>query len=337
MSDVLPFAHGGPPLTARTRVVPEDFVVEEQLGYAADGDGEHRLLTVEKRGANTQWVAQELAKFAGVAPVEVGYAGLKDRHALTHHTFSVHLGVKPEPDWSTFPHADVRVLDSTAHRRKLKRGALNGNRFTLILREVTGEQAAAERALTAIAARGVPNYFGEQRFGRGGANVERAKAMFAGRRVDRATRSMLISAVRSQLFNTVLAARVQNDCWDRPLDGEIWSLRGSRSWFGPEPWSDALAQRLAAGDIDPSGPLWGRGDLPTRAAAAALEQAMADGEPGLVEGLLKVGLDQARRALRLQPADLSWQWRAGKILQLSFALPPGTYATVVVRELAIVQ
>lgn len=337
MSDEWPYAHGGPPLTARMRVQPEDFVVEEVLGYDADGDGEHVLLTVEKRGANTDWVAQELAQFAGVAPVAVGYAGLKDRHALTRQTFSVHVGVKPPPDWSAFPHANVRVLDSHKHRRKIKRGALAGNRFVLTLRDVQGDHAAAERVLAAIGARGVPNYFGEQRFGRGGANVERAKAMFAGRRVDRATRSLLLSAARSHLFNSILAARVHDDRWDRPLDGEIWSLRGSRSWFGPEPWSDALSQRLASGDIHPSGALWGRGELPTQEETAALEQAVADSEPELIEGLVKAGLDQDRRALRLQPAALNWKWLADDTLQLGFTLPPGTYATVIVRELATAQ
>lgn len=334
MSRELPFAHGGAPLTARMRVVPEDFVVEEILGYNADGEGEHRLLMVEKHGANTDWVAQELAAFAGVAPVAVGYAGLKDRHAVTRQTYSVHLGGKPEPDWSTFPHANIKVLDSQAHRRKLKRGALAGNRFVLTLREVQGQREAAEHALASISARGVPSYFGEQRFGRTGANVERAKALFNGRRTDRATRSLLISAARSYLFNEVLAARVQGGTWDQPMDGEIWSLRGSRSWFGPEPWNEALAARLASGDIHPSGPLWGRGALPSAGEVRALEQSIVDAETELAVGLVNAGLQQDRRALRLQPADLVWSWLADDILQLGFTLPPGTYATVVVRELA---
>ncbi|MDN5925146.1 MAG: tRNA pseudouridine(13) synthase TruD, partial [Xanthomonadales bacterium] len=233
----LPYAHGGAALSARLRTTPEDFRVDEILGYVASGEGEHVLLQVQKRGANTDWVARELARFAGVAPLAVGYAGQKDRHALTTQAFSVQLAGKPEPDWSQFPHAEVSVLSSTRHLRKIKRGALAGNRFELVLREVSGDHALAEQRLAAIAARGVPNYFGEQRFGRGGANVERALAMFAGKRVDRATRSMLVSAARSQIFNDVLAARVVDGSWDQALDGEIWSLAGSRSWFGPEAWN----------------------------------------------------------------------------------------------------
>ncbi len=334
MTDTLPFACRRPVLTAVLRVAPEDFVVEEILGYEADGDGEHVLLTVEKRGANTDWVARELARFAGVAPVAVGYAGLKDRHALTRQAFSVQLAGRPEPDWTAFPHEEVRVLASARHRRKLKRGALSGNRFVLVLRDVQGDRDAAERTLAAIAARGVPNYFGEQRFGHGGGNVERARAMFGGRRVDRNTRSMLLSAARSHIFNAALAERVRRGDWDRPLDGEVWCLHGSHSWFGPEPWTPVPAQRLAAGDIHPSGPLWGRGDLPTTDAVAAIEQAVADAAPDLAAGLVAAGLEQDRRPLRLRPAGLGWHWHGDGALELEFALPPGAYATVVVRELA---
>ena len=186
-------------------------------------------------------------------------------------------GRQAGPDWSTFPHAEVRVLAATRHSRKLKRGALRGNRFVLVLREVTGRSCAAEQVLQQIAARGVPNYFGEQRFGREGGNVAQARAMFAGRRVERDKRSFLLSAARSQIFNEVLAARVERGSWDTALEGEIWSLAGSRSWFGPEPFSDVLAERLARGDIHPSGPCGDRASRqrrarPVRWSARSLQQ-----------------------------------------------------------------
>jgi tRNA pseudouridine13 synthase len=330
----LPFAHGGPPLTARLRARPEDFVVEEILGYAADGEGEHVLLEVEKRGHETQWVARELARFVDISPVGIGFAGLKDRHAVTRQAFSVHLAGRAEPDWTALPHEGVRILSATRHRRKLKRGALAGNRFTLTLRDVQGDREAAERVLDAMRDRGVPNYFGAQRFGRGGANVERARAMFAGKRVDKRTRSMLLSAARSHLFNTVLAGRVEDGCWDTPLEGEIWSLAGSRSWFGPEPFDDNLRDRLDRGDIHPSGPLWGRGETPARDEAGDRERAVADAMPELVAGLVEAGMDQERRPLRLLPQQLTWRWDTSDVLELAFALPAGCYATVVARELA---
>lgn len=333
----LPRAYGAPSLAACLRSTPEDFRVEEVLGYDADGQGEHALLWVEKRGANTDWVARELAKFAGVSPVAVGYAGLKDRHAVTRQTFSVQLAGKPDPDWSTFPHADVKVLAATRHSRKLKRGALRGNRFVLVLRDVQGDRGAAEQVLQQIAARGVPNYFGEQRFGREGGNVAQARAMFTGRRVDRDKRSFLLSAARSQIFNDVLAARVERGAWDTPLDGEIWSLAGSRSWFGPEPFSDVLAERLARADIHPSGPLWGQGGPPTVADAGALEREVAAASSDLAEGVAAARMDQERRPLRLLPRDFKWRWLDDNALELAFELPAGAYATVVVRELAAIE
>jgi len=332
----LPRACGEPPLTARLRASPEDFQVEEILGYDPDGAGEHLLLWVEKRGANTDWVARELAKFAGVPPVAVGYAGLKDRHAVTRQTFSVQLAGRPDPDWSTFPHAEVTVLAATRHSRKLKRGALRGNRFVLVLREVVGDRAQAESVLQRIVTHGVPNYFGEQRFGREGGNVAQARAMFAGRRVDRDKRSMLLSAARSQIFNQVLATRVERACWDTPLEGEVWSLAGSRSWFGPEPFSDALAERLAHGDIHPSGPLWGQGEPPTQGDAGALEREIGAAHGDLVAGLAAARMDQERRPLRLLPGHLRWRWLSDAALELSFELPAGAYATVVVREVAAI-
>ncbi len=331
----LPWAYGPPPLKARLRSTPEDFVVEEILGYDAEGAGEHALLWVEKRGANTDWVARELAKFAGVSQVAVGYAGMKDRHAVTRQTFSVQLAGKSDPDWSTFPHAEVKVLAATRHSRKLKRGALRGNRFVLVLREVQGDREAAEQVLAQIAARGVPNYYGEQRFGREGGNVAQARAMFAGQRVERDKRSFLLSAARSQIFNSVLAARIERDAWDKPLDGEIWSLAGSRSWFGPEPFTDVLAERLARADIHPSGPLWGQGEPPTQAEASALEREIGAVYGDLAVGLAAARMDQERRPLRLMPKDLKWRWCDDGALELSFELPAGAYATVVVRELAL--
>jgi tRNA pseudouridine13 synthase len=329
----LPRAHGAAPLTAELRRTPDDFRVDEILGYDADGEGEHALLWVEKRDANTDWVARELARFAGVPPLNVGYAGLKDRHAVTRQAFTVQLAGKLDPDWSAFPHAEVKVLASTRHKRKLKRGALRGNRFVLVLRDVRGERTRAEEVLQAIATRGVPNYFGEQRFGHEGGNVAQARAMFAGRRVDRDKRSILLSAARSHIFNSVLAARVERDAWDKPLEGEIWSLAGSRSWFGPEPFDDKLAARLAQGDIHPSGPLWGQGDPPTTSVAGDLEREIAGAYTDLTEGLVAARMEQERRPLRLLPKDLRWRWLDDETLELGFELPAGAYATVVAREL----
>jgi tRNA pseudouridine13 synthase len=332
----LPQAHGAPVLSARLRVAPEDFRVTEIDGFEAEGSGEHLLLTVEKRGMNTAFAAKLIAQWAGIAEAGVGYAGLKDRHALTVQRFSVHFPRRTAPDIAALEaNAGLRVLGSAWHSRKLPRGALAGNRFALRLREASGDAAAVDARLHAIAARGVPNYFGEQRFGREGDNVANALAMFAGRRVARAQRTHLLSAARSQLFNRVLAARVAAGCWDAALEGEVWLLDGSRSVFGPVPIDDTIAARLAEFDIHPSAPLWGRGELRSAGAAAALELgAIADaGSMALRAGLEAAGLRQERRATRLCPRDLAWDRPDPETLELRFTLPPGAYATAVLAEL----
>ena len=330
-----PRAHGPAALAARMRATPEDFRVDELDAFEPSGQGEHLLLTIEKRGMNTAFAAKRLAEWAGIPEMGVSYAGMKDRHAVTRQRFSVHLPRKVAPDLALLESDEFHVLDSHWHARKLPRGALAGNRFVLVLREVAGDRATIEARLQDIAGHGVPNAFGEQRFGREGDNVTHALAMFAGRRVKRDQRTMLLSAARSALFNRVLDARVADGSWNRALDGEVWMLDGSRSVFGPEPFDEALAARLAAFDIHPTGPLWGRGELRTTGAARAIETD-ALSEPVLVrlrEGLEAAGLKQERRALRLRPDDLAWTWLGDDVLQLTFALPPGAYATTVLAEL----
>ncbi len=340
MTEALPArAHGDAVLAARIRSVPEDFAVDEIDAFAASGAGEHLLLTVEKRGMNTAFAAKRIAAWAGVADSAIGYAGLKDRHALTRQRFSIWIPKKIAPDIDALQSEDLRVLDYVWHSRKLPRGALAGNRFALTLRDVEGDTAAIESRLRTIAERGVPNYFGEQRFGRSGDNVSKALSMFAGRRVAREERGYLLSAARAELFNRVLASRIEASCWDTALDGEAWMLDGSRSVFGPEPWNDALAERLARFDIHPSGPLWGCGELRTQADAKALELATLDDQHlrALRDGLERAGMEQERRALRLRPDGLTFDWPEAGVLQLRFALPAGCYATTLLAELGTIS
>lgn len=321
------------------RSVPEDFVVEEIDGFPATGSGEHLLLTVEKCGLNTAFAARRIARWAGVADSAVSYAGLKDRHAVTRQRFSVHLPGREAPPVEGLEGDGLRVLGQERHARKLPRGVLAGNRFELTLREVQGGREAIDARLSRVAAEGVPNWFGEQRFGRDGGNVDAALAMFAGRRVRRDQRGFLLSAARSELFNRVLAARVRDGSWNRALEGEAWILDGTRSVFGPEPWDDELARRLAEFDIHPSAPLWGAGPLRTTGAALALETAATGDERSLAlrSGLEAAGLRQERRAARVLPAGLAHDWLGPATLRLGFSLPPGSYATAVLAELGSVR
>lgn len=335
MSMDLPRAHGPAVLQARFRERPEDFLVEEIAGFEPSGVGEHLLLTIEKRGLTTAEVARRLARWAGIPEVGIGYAGLKDRHAVTRQRFTVHLPGREPPALESLVDDGLRVLEAARHARKLPRGGLSGNRFGLLLREVHGGRAAIDARLQAIAEQGVPNYFGEQRFGRAGDNVAQALAMFAGRRVRREERSLLLSAARSELFNRVLSERVREGVWARGLDGEVWMLDGRRSVFGPEPLTAELEARAAALDVHPTGPLWGRGALRSAGACRELEDRVltADDALPLRAGLERAGLEQERRMLRLRPGALAWDWLDPATLRLDFSLPPGAYATAVLAEL----
>jgi len=328
----LPFAWGGPCVSGQLRAQPEDFEVEEIRGFEPTGEGEHRWLWIEKRGANTEWVARQIAVFAGVQPVDVGFAGRKDRHAVTRQAFTVRAPRSTELDWTTFAPEGVRVLSHTRHSRKLPRGALAGNRFVLRVRGVKGDVGAALDRFADIVAKGMPNYFGEQRFGHTGSNAAAALAMFGGRRVRRDERNLLLSAARSTIFNAVLGHRVGNGTWNLGLDGEVWQLDGGGSIFGPEIDNDELRRRAETGAIHPTGPLWGRGPLRTTGVVAALEQGCALDQPALAKGVEGAGLGMQRRSLRVLVRDASMTVERDDLV-LRFVLSSGSYATCLLREL----
>jgi len=343
--DALPRAHGEPPIRCRLRARAEDFVVEEELAFGPDGDGEHCLLRVRKTGANTDWTARRLAGVAGVPSKAVGYAGLKDRHAVTTQWFSVHLGKKPEPHWEPLAEEGIEVLESYRHQRKLRRGVLAGNRFTLRLREVTGDLDALTERIALVAEHGVPNYFGPQRFGRDQGNLVRADALFranadaeaSGRRrqrVDRHQLGLWLSAARAQLFNEVLALRVARDDWRSALPGERLQLRGSHSHFLAETIDATIRERVASGDVQPTGPLFGAGEPLTAGEVADLEAGVANAFPRWIDGLAAADLRQERRPLGLTPERLAIETPAPEQVLLHFALPAGSYATALLRELA---
>lgn len=332
--DALPFAHGGPIGYGRLRSCPSDFQVDEELGFAPDGDGDHRLLWVRKTGANTEWVARRLAKLAGVSVSTVGYAGLKDRHAVTSQWFSLPRPRDTEPDWSELRPDGIEVLEVRPHRRKLRQGALAGNRFRILIRDLDAPPGAVYGRVAALRERGVPNYFGEQRFGRGASNLVGAEALFSGerRRVPPHQRGLWLSAARSQLFNEVLAERVRRGDWDRPQPGDCLQLDGSRSFFVAAEIDDVLLARAEAMDLHPSGPLWGAGSLSPAGDIRTLEAGVAARFPAWAEGLVAFGMEQQRRSLRLPVSGLG-ATELPDGLELRFALPAGSYATAVLREL----
>lgn len=324
-----------PPCHGRIRVEPADFRVDEECAIELTGAGEHLWCRIEKTGLTTHDAVQAISRRAGVHPRHIGFAGLKDRHAVTRQWLSIAWPVhEPLPDLDDVP--GVRIESMVRHERKLKRGAHRGNRFVIRVRDLTGDTAALEDDIRRLAAHGVPNYFGAQRFGHGGRNIGLARRLFAGRRLSRNRRGFALSAARSLLFNAVLDARVRDGSWQRLLDGEAVMLDGSHSLFArneTEQGAEALEARLAAFDIHPSGPLPGRpdGDV-VSGIAAKLESGVLADYPDLTAGLAEAGLDSGRRALRLPVRELDWH-RDGDALTVSFRLPTGAFATSVLREI----
>ncbi len=328
-----PRAYGAPPATGVLRAQDEDFVVEEDLGFVPAGAGAHVLLKVRKHGANTQWVAQQLARLAGCRTAEVGFAGLKDRRAIAVQWFSVPRG-REAPAWDAVRGAEFAVLEAHAHHRKLPRGALAGNRFRVRIRATNGDGAQLARLieprLAAIARGGVPSYFGPQRFGRDGANLARAAAASGSRAP--AGRGFILSAARSLVFNAVLAERVAAGSWRTLLPGDLANLDGRGSIFPVEEGDATLAGRCERQEIHPTGPLWGAGSPASGAAVLELESRIAAQyleECALCAG---AGMRQERRSLRIAVRELACEKAADSVL-LGFRLARGCFATAVLREL----
>lgn len=330
----LPYAYSEQPsLTGLLRRQPEDFIVEEILGFAPEGEGEHVFLWIEKTGLNTQHVADRIARLAKLAAHQVSYSGMKDRNAVTRQWFSAHLPGNKELDWQLLADGQIKVLKSVRHLRKLRRGVHKANRFTIRVSDIDGDLAGLKERLTEIARQGVPNYFGEQRFGFDGANLVKAQQLFAGSfKAKRHQRGIYLSAARSYLFNQLLASRIIAQNWNRPLGGELLMLSGSHSVFlqAEEP---GLADRLSTADIHLTGPMYGKASsLCCADGVADLEQTILSAYPDILAGLEQEGLKAERRALRAIPEDLSWQIDKQHI-ELSFSLVSGCFATAVVREL----
>ena len=335
-------AYPEPGITARFKTVPEDFIVTEILPFELEDAGEHSWLYIEKRASNTEWVARQLARHAQVPLKQVSYAGLKDRQSIARQWFSVHLPGKDGPDWSSLDNAEFRILEQRRHRKKLQRGALKSNHFQIVLRELAYSdgrsvdsavvEQLAERC-ELIRRSGVPNYFGEQRFGKNLSNMDRALAMFQtpAKRLPRHKRSLYLSAARSWLFNSVLSSRIEQQNWDQRLEGDVFMLDGKRACFTDD-GSDSLDDRLKSGEIHPTAPLWGQGDCMSAGACEVLEQKVIAEHQTLAEGLVAARLECQRRATRLLPSAMSWQADAD-IFRIDLTLSAGQYATTVLREL----
>lgn len=325
------------PVGGRVGPEPEDFVVDEVPAYAASGKGEHQYVLAKKRLLTTQELAKRLARAASVHERDVGYAGMKDKYAVTTQWLSVCTKTPLTKELDLGP--GVEVLEVTRHENKLRTGHLLGNRFTITL--VGVHEDALERA-QAVAERlrrdGLPNYFGAQRFGHGGRNLADALGWLSrgGRGRGRFEQKLFPSVVQSELFNRYLTARLALGARQLIL-GEVVRLEGAGAMFRVE---DVAAEqpRLEKGDLHLTGPMLGPKLRPAAEVALALEQRLT-AELGLTEELLAVLGREApgvRRDLFAPLAELRIEaatGRAAPALSLSFTLPSGGYATEVLRQL----
>jgi tRNA pseudouridine13 synthase len=301
---LLPRAHGEPVGGGIIRTMPDDFEVVEQLSFAPEGEGEHLYLRVRKSGQNTRWVAKRLADAAGVAFSAVGYAGLKDRHAVTEQWFSVHLPGQPDPELP--PIDGVQVLDAIRHTAKLRTGQVACNRFRIVVRDIHGDIDGLRRRAAMLPDGGAPNYFGPQRFGGGARNLE---LLNRPGRLNRDTRGFALSALRAALFNGYLAMRIIQHSWDARVAGEIAGVNDTGT-----------------------GLLWGTGANRSRDRALELEQNWFGMFPETTRLLEKQRVRMMRRSLALFPGSVHFG-SSDDALELRFELPRGTFATSLLREL----
>ncbi len=327
---------GTPQQAGRLKAEFADFIVREELGYPLAGEGEFVAVKVRKTNANTLFVGEQLAKFVGISAKNMNYAGLKDRHAVTEQWFCLHLAGKETPDFSTFECEGVEILEVTRHNRKIRTGALEGNYFELLLRDVVETDELKQR-LNQLQAVGFPNYFTEQRFGRDGHNLTQAQRWASGEISvkDRKKRSFYLSAARSEVFNLVVSQRIADQQMQTVLLGDYLQLAGSNSFF--EVKAEDLMQsqqRLDENDVLLTAPLIGENSLEQN--GNEREKAIVAQHENLISLMKKERMNTARRAMLCKPQDLRWQFEP-EGLRLTFFLNSGSYATGLVRELIILN
>lgn len=326
-------AYGESPIRGVLRQIPADFYVEEQLGFEPDGCGEHCWLWVEKENLNTADAAQRLARFANLRERDISYSGLKDKRAIARQWFCLHL-LNRDVDWQQWCDPALRILRVERHSKKLRRGTHRSNYFEITLRDVQGDIDALHSRIELIRRQGVPNYFGEQRFGRDGRTFELAKrAAEQNSRLKRQQASLYFSALRSYLFNEVLSYRIANNNWNTPLEGEVFMLHRSNSVFC-QALDAALLERFESGDIHLSGLMPGvEGAIVPAEAVSQIEQAVLREHDSLVSYLVSAKVESARRSLRLVPDDLCAEQIDNGTWRFAFTLGRGCFATSLMREL----
>ena len=326
--------------SATFKASPEDFQVIEQLTVEDEHDGEHQWLWVRKRGANTVFCAEKIARFAGVSPKQVSYSGLKDRQAVTWQWFSIQLPGKDTLDWQSLNDDEMTIEKVIRRTKKLRSGLHSGNRFVIRLHSVS-DMALLKERWKQVTQNGAINYFGEQRFGRNGDNVAAAERWIMAsrpKRLSKAKRGLYLSALRSFLFNLMASERAKQLGADSLLEGDCAMLAGSNSMFTVEQWDHELKQRLASKDIEIALPLPGSANKSMSAGESAdFEDKLLEPYQSWIEALAKLRVDEGRRAWKVIPGEPELKELDGSTVELSFTLPSGAYATTILNEIATIS
>ncbi|MGD8236056.1 MAG: tRNA pseudouridine(13) synthase TruD [Chromatiales bacterium] len=330
--DEHPRAFGGAAGKGAIRTMAGDFFVEESLPFELAGEGEHLCLFIEKTGLNTADVVRLLSKAASLHPRNIGFAGMKDRHAVTRQWFSLYLPGKPDPDFSSLP-KNLQLLRALRHNRKLRRGVVRANRFRILVRNLVADAGQLEAKLQTVAASGFPNYFGLQRFGRNGGNLESAIPVLERGKTRKASEGIYLSAVRAMLFNEVLAERIRQHNWNRPIPGDVMQIAGSSSLFIADEHDRTLMPRHDQQLVGVTGPLCGTdARIAPRDEADALEKAALAEFAWWIQGLVHCRVEANRRMLRAVVSGFDFSLD-GDRLELEFTLESGCFATSLLREL----
>jgi tRNA pseudouridine13 synthase len=331
MEQELVFPYGSPIITGVLKSSPVDFQVTEELGFEPEGEGEHLFLWVEKTGLSTMELIARIARDYSLKPQLIGYSGLKDKHALTHQWLSLHLPGKPSP--ADLGEGDgYRVLRQARHHKKLRPGTHKSNTFQLRLREVSSLPDQTRAQLQSVADQGFANYFGAQRFGRKQDNVRQALEQLNTRRLKRSRKSILLSSLRSYLFNQILARRISLGHWECPLSGDVFMLRGSRSIFADQV-DDKLVARYQDLDIASTASLYGAGRCLLTEEPQSIEAQIFAEHEDITCCLDQQGAKLQMRPLRVVADNPGFDYDAeDQSLLLKVTLPAGSYVTTLLNH-----
>lgn len=332
VSSLFPCAYGGTEVGGVIKSSNSDFMVTEVLSFEPSGEGEHLFLQIEKDNCNTDWVAKQLQQFADLSSKDVGYAGKKDRYSVSSQWFSLHLPGK-QIDLSELQNDSFKIVKSIRHNKKLRIGSIKENQFKIIVRELTGKLNL--ELVSLLEQKGFPNYFGPQRFGHQFNNLHKATDLLVnGKKIkNRNTKSMVLSSARSYLFNLQLAERVSDKSWDQLIEGDCLMLNNSQSFYQLEQVNNEEAERLSSGDTHVSGWMAGKQTSNAKSKALEFETRAYDKYIDWIDGLTRLNVDSARRAMRVFPRELTVEQIDSEAV-FQFSLPKGCFATSLLREFA---